>query len=134
MKTFKQFTASANRKKEDEPEELFEMPIKKKLEPLANDLEPIQDEIDKNMKIRLNDGEWEIESVVDISTNAPEINEAIIVNADLGNTDVSRGDVIYVTAMLRKKDAKFYSQNVMGVFKCRIVDIYNSLSVLNGLK
>lgn len=136
MKSFKKFVADANRRKDVTEEKPFEMPKKaKELEPLTNDLEPIQDEIDRVQKpIKLKDDEWELVSVVDITSAEPQIKEAVIVNADLGNTVVSRGDVIYITAMLRKKDAKYYSQNVMGVIQVRVTDIYNSLSILNTLK
>lgn len=136
MKSFKKFVADATRRKDKEEEKPFEMPKKgSTLEPLTNDLEPIQDEIEKSQKsIKLKDEEWELVSIVDITTAEPKIKEAVIVNADLGNTEVSRGDVLYITATLRKKEAKYYSQNVMGVIKVRVVDIYNSLSILNSLK
>ncbi len=136
MKSFKKFVADASRRKEKEVEKPFEMPKKgNTLEPLTNDLEPIQDEIEKQQKpIKLKDNDWEIVSIIDFTKEEPQIKEAVIVNADLGNTEVSRGDIIYITAMLRKKDAKYYSQNVIGVLKTRVVDIYNSLSILNNLK
>jgi hypothetical protein len=134
MKSFKKFVADANRRKEKVQEKPFEMP-KNKMEPLTNDLEPIQDEVDKKQKsIKLKDNEWEIVSLVDITTDEPKIKEAVVLNADLGNTEVSRGDILYITAMLKKKDSKYYSQNVMGVIKVRVVDIFNSLSILNNIK
>lgn len=136
MKSFKKFVSDSNRRKDAVEEKPFEMPKKgKDLEPLTDDLQPLQDEIEKSQKaIKLKDDEWELVSIVDITTKEPQIKEAVIVNADLGNTEVSRGDELYITAMLKKKEAKYYSQNVMGVIKVRVVDIYNSLSILNSLK
>lgn len=136
MKSFKQFIAHSNMKKKPEVEEPFTMPEKSDiLEPLANDLEPVKNEVDKQHKaIKLKDNEWEIVSVIDVTQEEPKLKEAVIINADLGNSEVSRGDIFYITAMLKKKDAHYYSQNVMGVLKCRVTDIYNSLSILNNLK
>ncbi len=110
MKSFKKFTSDANRRKDKVEEKPFEMPKKgENLELLADDLEPIQKEIDKSQKaIKLKDDDWELVSIIDITAKEPQIKEAIIVNADLGNTEVSRGDELYITAMLRKKEAKYY--------------------------
>jgi hypothetical protein len=78
------------------------------------------------------DGEWEIVNIIDVSIDKPA-NEAIIINAELGGKDVKRGDFLYVTALINKKGAA-YHQSQMGVLKVRIVEIYNSLLVLNSLK
>lgn len=79
------------------------------------------------------DGEWEIVNVIDVSTEKPA-NEAIVINAELGGKDVKRGDFLYVTALINKKGAAAYHQSQMGVIKVRVVEIYNSLLVLNSLK
>jgi hypothetical protein len=137
LKSFSQFASYANRRKSEKEEELFEMPEKgKELEPLSNDIEVLQKELDK--KPKASKDEWEIVSVVSVSNDEPELtgelSEAVIINADLGANPVKRGDLLYITAMLKKKESNWTQPNIMGVVKVRVVDIYNSLSILNGLK
>jgi hypothetical protein len=137
VKSFSQFASYANRRKPVEPEKEFEMPEKDKdLEPLANDVEVLKDEF-QDKKPKPSKDEWEIVSVIGVSKDEPELtnelSEAVIVNADLGQ-GVKRGELIYITAMLKKKESNWTQPNVMGVVKVRVVDIYNSLSILNGLK
>lgn len=79
---------------------------------------------------KLEDGEYEIVGINDVSLEKPEINEATIINAELGG-EVKRGDNLYITAMLKKKNVNW---NTMAVIKVRIIDIYNGLSILNTLK
>ncbi len=135
IKSFSQFRAYSDRRKPVEPEQEFEMPKKgKKLEPLSNDVEIIKDEIEDMDKHKVSTGEWEIVNVIDVSTNEPEMtSETVVVNADLGSKEVKRGDEIYITAMLKKKEGNWTQPNVMGVIKVRVIDIYNSLSILNSL-
>jgi hypothetical protein len=137
LKSFSQFASYANRRKPEQPKEAFEMPAKgKKLEPLSDDIEVLQKELDK--KPKSSKDEWEIVSVVSVNTDMPELtgelSEAVIINADLGSKPVQRGDLLYITAMLKKKESTWIQPNVMGVVKVRVIDIYNSLSILNGLK
>jgi hypothetical protein len=81
---------------------------------------------------KLDDESYELVGINDISTEKPkDINEAIIINADLNNTEVKRGDHLYITAMLKKKDVNW---NTMAVLKVRIIDMFNGLSILNSLK
>lgn len=81
---------------------------------------------------KLDDDSYELVGINDISTEEPkDINEAIIINADLNNTEVKRGDHLYITAMLKKKDVNW---NTMAVLKVRIIDMFNGLSILNSLK
>lgn len=106
---------------------------------LSNDLENLDDVLDDNLsdeiKMSIVDGEWEIESIVDISTNPPkeELNEAIIINAELGSKPVKRGDFIYITALINKK-GNYVHPSQMGVIKVRITEIYNTLLILNTLR
>lgn len=79
------------------------------------------------------EGEWEIVSIIDVSIESPK-NEAIIINAELGGKGVKRGDFLYVTALINKKGNAAYHQSQMGVLKVRVVEIYNTLMVLNSLK
>lgn len=85
-----------------------------------------------NKPEKLKDGEFEIVGINDVSTEKPkDINEAMIINADLGNNEVKRGDVLWITAMIKKKNVTW---NSMAVLKVRVTDMYNGLSILNTLK
>ena len=106
---------------------------------LSNDVENLDDVLDDNLsdeiKMSIVDGEWEVESIVDISINPPkeELNEAIIINAELGSEPVKRGDFIYITALINKK-GNYVHPSQMGVIKVRVVEIYNTLLILNTLR
>jgi hypothetical protein len=101
-----------------------------KQEELSDDLTNIQDIIDKSEK--LEDGEYTIVGINDVSMEAPEkMDEATIINADLGGKEAKRGDIIYITAMVQKKNTNW---NSMAVLKVRVVDMYKGLSILNTLK
>jgi len=79
------------------------------------------------------DGEIEIVSIKDIF-NEPEklIESGIIgINNDLSNKDLKRGDIVYITAMIRKKGSSMSSPTTQAVIKVRVVDIYNGFSYLN---
>jgi hypothetical protein len=106
---------------------------KSKTKNLSNDISDLDHQLIDGLNSTILDGEWEIVNVVDVSMNNPEINEAIIINAELGDKGVKRGDFIYITALIQKKGSQ-YHQNQMGVLKVRVVEIYNTLMVLNQLK
>jgi len=121
---------------EKKEEEQLEFEKDKKGSKIAsNDIESLDDQVGDTTKDFKLDGEWEIESIIDVSKHKPDLNEAIIINAELGDKSVKRGDFIYITAMIhRKSDSAYYHQTQMGVIKVRIVDIYNNMLVLNNLK
>jgi hypothetical protein len=97
-----------------------------------NDL--MGDNLSDEIKASIVDGEWEIESIVDINTEPPkDINEAIVINAELGSKPIKMGDFIYITALIHKK-GNYIHPSQMGVIKVRIVEIYNTLLILNTLK
>jgi hypothetical protein len=100
----------------------------------STDIEKMDELIDGEIEGTKLDGEWEIVSVIDVSKNEPDLNEAIIINAELGDKTVKRGDYIYITAMIHRKGGSAYHQQQMGVLKARITDIYNNLFILNSLK
>lgn len=100
---------------------------------LSNDIDNLNDQLKNSIESTISSEEWEIVNVIDVSLDDPDIKESVIINADLTNKSVKRGDVIYITAILHKKGS-YYHQNQMGVIKVRIVEIYNSLHVLNTLK
>ena len=105
---------------------------KDKEEELSNDITELDDQVSDEVKSTILDGEWEIVNIIDVTTEKP-MNEAIIINAELGNKEVKRGDFIYITALINKK-GRPYHQSQMGVLKVRVVEIYNTLLVLNSLK
>lgn len=101
---------------------------------MSDDMSNIKDVLNKTTKLK--DSEYEIVGINDVSFDKPEnienlIEEATIINADLGNKEAKRGDLLYITAMVKKKNVTW---NSMAVLKVRIVDIYQGLSVLNTLK
>lgn len=95
------------------------------------DILDIKKEMEENID-KLEDGEYIIVGINGVSLEEPDdMNEAIIINADLGGHEVKRGDILYVSAMVQKKNVNWSS---MAVLKVRIVDMYNGLSILNTLK
>lgn len=101
----------------------------KKFKEYAADLDELKEETEE--VIKLEDGEYIIVGINDVSTEKPDINEATIINADLSGKEVKRNDILYITAMVQKKNVNW---NTMAVFKVRVVDMYNGLSILNTLK
>lgn len=104
-------------------------------EPLMDDLEDINDEtIDFNPK------DWEIESIIDVLTEDPHtsednrlkefVSEAITFDTQVPK-DVKRGDHLWITAMIKRKDTSYNDPGRQAVIKVRVVDIYYGLSHLN---
>lgn len=106
-------------------------------EPLSNDIELI--EVDGEDIDKFDAKEFEIESIIDIIVpedrkfdNELEVDESITTAIATDGKHYKRGDVIYITALLRKKDtSSFNSPAVQGVLKVRITDIYYGLQYLN---
>jgi len=105
---------------------------KDKEDDLSNDITELDAQVSDEVKSTILDDEWEIVNIIDVTTEKP-MNEAIIINAELGEKEVKRGDFLYITALINKKDRP-YHQSQMGVIKVRVVEIYNTLLVLNSLK
>jgi len=64
---------------------------------------------------------------------AKKVDENLIVHAgNFTNKDVKRGDIIWLSCLLKKPGTSFAVQQ-QGVLKCRISDIYLGLSKLNQL-
>ena len=101
---------------------------------LSNDIEDLQSDMNDSAEETKLDGEWVIDSIIDVTKNDPNLNEAIIVNAELGDKTVKRGDYIYVTALIHRKSGTAYHQQQMGVIKTRVTDIYNNLFILNSIR
>jgi hypothetical protein len=105
---------------------------KSKTKNLSNDINDLDEQISDQIDGTKLDGEWEILSIIDISKEMPQ-NEAMVINAELGGKEIKRGDIMYITALINKK-GNTYQQGQMGVLKVRVIDIYNTLLVLNNLK
>lgn len=112
---------------------------KDKTKELSNDIDSLDDQLSDEVKSTILDGEWQIDSIISVSTEPPteediKSNEAIVINAELGKDPVKRGDFIYITALINKRGSSMVHQSQMGVVKCRVVEIYNTLMVLNQLR
>ena len=100
---------------------------------LSGDVEELDDVLSKDeLKDKLS-GSWEIVSIVDVSTKEP-VNEnlkPIIINAEVGNRPIKRGEYIYITAQIKKPgQSTAYHHSQMGVIKVRVIDIYNTKTLL----
>jgi len=96
---------------------------------LSDDIELIKIDGEK-----LDFKEFEIESIIDIITldTKSKLSESITTAVATDGESYKRGDIIYITALLRKKGtSSFNSPAVQGVLKLRITDIYYGLQLLN---
>lgn len=106
-------------------------------EPLSDDIEVIDIEGENGEKFDAK--EFEIESIIDVIIGddnieyGNELTESTIsTHADVSKKETKRGDILYITALLRKKGTtSFNSPAVQGVLKVRVVDIYYGLQYLN---
>lgn len=120
----------------DEKDKSFDFE-KEETDNLSPDIDSLGDQMADDVNKSKVTGEWEIEKIIDVSTNEPsdEIKEsAIIINAELGDKKVKRGDFIYITALINKRGSSRVHHSQMGVIKTRVVEIYNSLLVLNNIR
>lgn len=82
--------------------------------------------------------EWEVENIISIMDEDPQTseenllkNEAITFDASVPR-DVSRGDFIWITALIKRKGATSLNDpGRQAVIKLRVVDIYYGLQHLN---
>lgn len=101
----------------------------KKFKELSQDVEKKELEIEFS---RVKSGEFEIESIIDVFHDPKDIKENFIgIQSDLSKKDLKRGDVIYITAMIKKAGHSMTSPATQAVLKLRIVDIYQGLSYLS---
>jgi hypothetical protein len=92
--------------------------------------------LDTSKLEKLKDGEFTIVGIQDISLEDPRINnpvldEAMVISGDLGGKDVKRGDIIWITALIKKNN---YNLNSMAVIKTRVVDLYQGMTALSNIK
>jgi len=105
-------------------------------EPLSKDIENDELEI-SDTDDEADFSEFEIESIIDIihpdenGEYGNEIDEAITTHLGADSKDYKRGDTIYITALIRKKNStSFNSPAKNAVLKCRITDIFFGLQYL----
>ena len=109
---------------------------KKDSEELSDDINELDNELSDDIKKDKLIGSWEIVDIVDISTEEPiqEGLKPLIINAEVGNREIKRGEYIYITAQIKKPgQSTAYHHSQMGVIKVRIIDIYNTMTILNRL-
>jgi hypothetical protein len=104
-------------------------------EDLSDDIETI--EFDDIEKVK---SDYEIESIIDVSFEEPEEKDygnelkegaGIGLHADLSVKEVKRGQILWISALLRKKGTtSFNSQAVQGVIKVRVVDYFYGLQYM----
>lgn len=104
---------------------------------LSSDIENIDMEIEGQ---KVNNNDYEIEEILDVIIPSKEkgrefgnVDESTVsVHSDLTVKEAKRGDIIWVTALLRRRGTtSLTSPAVQGVLKVRIVDIYYGLQYLN---
>jgi hypothetical protein len=107
----------------------------RKFTALSSDIE--NDDLELSID-SLTSGEYVIDSIIDVF-NEPEEDMAIVesglvaIDADLTNKPIKRGDVVYITALVKKKGASMSSPASQSVLKLRVVDIYAGLNYLNKI-
>lgn len=83
--------------------------------------------------------DWEIQEILDIFRDPEdipqEVKESAVIgaNTDLTNKEVKRGDIIWMTALLKRKGASMNSPSVTGVLELRVKDIFYGLQKLNSI-
>lgn len=127
IKRFNTFHESkkSNKKVDDEQEEL------------SDDINDADLEIEGEPAEK---GDYEIESIIDVIVEPEEEKEygnsieenSVTVQSDMTVKEAKRGDIIWITALLRRKGTtSFNSPAKQGVLKLRIVDIYYGLQYIN---
>jgi hypothetical protein len=85
---------------------------------------------------KLKDNDFTIVGIQDVSLNDPReknpaLEEAMVISGDFGGNEVKRGDIIWITAIIKKNN---YNLNSMAVIKTRVVDLYQGMSALSNIK
>ena len=110
-------------------------------EELMNDLD--SENLDVEFEEDFNPKEWEIDKVIDILDENPNKSEETNINNDneIAESavtfdmsvpkDINRGDYVWITALIKKKNANYNNQGRQAVIKLRVTEIYYGLSHLN---
>lgn len=107
---------------------------------LMNDLD--NNEFDIESGEEFDSSEWQIDSIIDIITDDPTKSEEEVLDStkieenavtfDMSvPRDISRGDYVWVTALIKKKNANFNNPGRQAVIKLRVTEIYYGLAHLN---
>lgn len=108
-------------------------------EELSDDINDVELEIDGEPAEK---GDYEIESIIDVIVpkdkkdkkeygNSVE-ESSVTVQSDMTVKEAKRGDIIWITALLRRKGTtSFNSPAKQGVLKLRVIDIYYGLQYIN---
>lgn len=104
---------------------------------LSSDIENVDMEIEGE---KVDNNDYEIEEILDVIIPSKEkereygnVDESTVsVHSDMTVKEAKRGDIIWVTALLRRRGTtSLTSPAVQGVLKVRIVDIFYGLQYLN---
>jgi hypothetical protein len=105
---------------------------------LMDDVEKIEIE-----KIDFDPKEWEVDKIIDIQTDDPRESEEKRIEGSIEESnstvtfdtnvpkDIKRGDHIWITALIKRKDTSYNDPGRQAVIKVRVIDIYYGLSHLN---
>lgn len=108
-------------------------------EELSDDIHDVDLEIDGEPAEK---GDYEIESIIDVIVpedkkdkkeygNSVE-ESSVTVQSDMTVKQAKRGDIIWITALLRRKGTtSFNSPAKQGVLKLRVIDIFYGLQYIN---
>jgi hypothetical protein len=93
---------------------------------------------------KLDDGNYEkitepveIIQILDVITDPDEIKnieENFTLDTNLSLKEIKRGDIIWLSAMLKKKGSSSWNTQSLGVVKVRVVDFYYGLNKINSIK
>lgn len=97
--------------------------------------------VKKDELIPIDTAEWTVDKVVDVITDLEQIKKfegtaaVYIKSTNLDYKDVTDNSVIYITCMLKpKNNSTAYPTGQLGILKCRVLQTYYGLTVLNQLK
>jgi hypothetical protein len=101
----------------------------KKFSVLSNDIENKDLVVDLE---KIKNGEYSIESIIDIIHEEPIEESNLIGGADFSQKDIKRGQYLYISCLMRKNGtSSLNSPAVQAVLQVKIVDITYGLSMLN---
>lgn len=97
--------------------------------------------VKKDELVPIDTAEWTVDKVVDVITDLEQIKKFegtaadYIKSTNLDYKDVTDNSVIYITCMLKPKTSSTATPaGVMGVLRCKVLQTYYGLTVLNQLK
>ena len=114
----------------------LETKTKEDSDKLSSDIENVDMEIEGE---KVDNNDYEIEEILDVIIPSKEkereygnVDESTVsVHSDMTVKEAKRGDIIWVTALLRRRGTtSLTSPAVQGVLKVRIVDIFYGLQYL----